>query len=664
MFKRRPPTTVLSTQQTRVSWKHCFLTRPMALTSVLLAIGWLVGIVRNDSLSAAERPNIVWLISEDNSIHYLRMFDAHGAPTPHIAELAQHGLQFNQAFSNSPVCSVARTTLMTGCYGPRIGTQYHRRAISVPMPNGLKMFPAYLREAGYYTSNNQKKDYNADESPGTWDASSGMADWRARASGQPFFHMQSFATTHESSLHFAEEVFKSQATQTDPSAVFVAPYHPDTELFRYTVAKYHDNIRKMDQQIGEVVGQLTADGLLEDTFIFYFGDHGGVLPRGKGYAYESGLHVPLVVRIPENFKHLAPATYGSQIDGFVQFVDFGPTVLNLAGVPVPSPVDGLPLLGTGVTAAGLALRDTAFGYADRFDEKYDLVRTLRKGRYEYVRSYQPFNFDGLRNNYRYIMLAYREWLQMFQADQLNEVQSQFFRPRPVELLFDIEADPHEVNNLADDPEHQWTLRSLRQELQRRVKHLPDLSFYPESYLAEHAFSNPVEFGQTHRSQIARLVDIADLSLLPFDEAEPQIAAALASPDANERYWGLIACSCFGKTARPFSETARRLSVADPNLLVRVRAAEYLGLFAAVDPAPVLLDCLAQTKSGIEANLMLNSLVLLRDSSLGYKLDVTADSISPAGRKSAEALRRLEYLNPNAVGTEVRPQPIKRKKQAK
>jgi hypothetical protein len=183
-------------------------------------------------------------------------------------------------------------------------------------------------------------------------------------------------------------------------------------------------------------------------------------------------------------------------------------------------------------------------------------------------------------------------------------------------------------------------------------------------LAEHAFSNPAEFGQTHRTQIARLVDIADLSLLPFDQAEPQIAAALASTDANERYWGLIACSCFGQSARSFSETARRLSVADPNLLVRVRAAEYLGLFVAVDPAPVLLDCLAQTKSGIEANLMLNSLVLLRDSAPGYKFHVTADSISPAGRKSAEALRRLEYLNPDATATTGQPQPNRRKKPAK
>ncbi len=599
-------------------------------------------------LVAAERPNVVWLISEDNSVHYLKMFDPHGAATPRIAELAAHGLQFDHAFSNAPVCSVARTTLMTSCYAPRIGTQYHRREVSVPMPDGLKMFPAYLREAGYYTSNNQKKDYNADETEGTWDESSQQAIWRGRAEGQPFFHMQSFTTTHESSLHFSPEDFERQATQTDPNSVFVAPYHPDTKLFRYTVAKYHDNIRKVDQLIGEVVDQLAADGLLEDTFIFYFGDHGGVLPRGKGYAYESGLHVPLVVRVPENFKHLAPARLNTRIDGFVQFVDFGTTVLNLAGVAVPEQVDGLPFLGVGVSTEGLALRDTAFGYADRFDEKYDLVRTLRKGRFEYVRSYQPFNFDGLHNNYRYIMLAYRQWREMFQGGELNEEQSQFFRPRPAELLFDIEADPHEVKNLAGDPAYEWILRGLRRDLQTQVKSLPDLSFYPESALAKEAFKNPVKFGQEHRQEIAALVDIADLSLLPFAQSQTKIAAALASNDPTERYWGLIVCSCFGKTAAGFIDTAGQLADSDDDLLVRARAAEFLGLIGAADPRPVLMQCLTRTQSGIEASLILNSVVLLRDGQPGYDFGITHESVSNAGKQSDGTLRRLEYLSPETV----------------
>ncbi|MCA9067192.1 MAG: sulfatase-like hydrolase/transferase, partial [Planctomycetaceae bacterium] len=176
----------------------------------------------------------------------------------------------------------------------------------------------------------------------------------------------------------------------------MAPYHPDTATFRYTYARYLDRIMDMDRQIGAVVDELTKDGLLEETFIFYFGDHGGVLPRGKGYAYESGLHVPLVVRIPDKWKQLVDATPGSRVNGFVSFIDFGPTVLNLAGVAVPEQMDGRPFLGQGVVGSEVEKRDEVFGYADRFDEKYDLVRTLRKGRFEYVRSFQPFNFDGLQ----------------------------------------------------------------------------------------------------------------------------------------------------------------------------------------------------------------------------------------------------------------------------
>lgn len=591
---------------------------------------------------AAEKPNIVWLISEDNSIHYMKMFDAHGAETPHIQQLAEHGLQFEQAFSNAPVCSVARTTLMTGCYAPRIGTQFHRRAVSVPMPENVAMFPAYLRTAGYYTTNNKKKDYNADESPGTWDQSSDKASWRNRRSDQPFFHMQSFASTHESSLHFNQESFENSPTSTDPESVFVAPYHPDTELFRYTVARYHDNIRKMDAQIGDIVEQLRQDELLDDTFIFYFGDHGGVLPRGKGYAYESGLHVPLVVYVPKNFQNLIDRPLGSSVPGFVQFIDFGATVLKLAGLEPPVEIDGRPFLGQRVSAKEVDARDEAFGYADRFDEKYDLVRTLRKGKYEYVRSYQPFNFDGLQNNYRYIMLAYQQWRELYQAGQLNATRSAFFRPRPAEMLFDIEADPHEVHDLAEDPAHAAMLAELRERLRTKVKSLPDLSFYPESYLVENAFDHPVAFGQRQQSEIAAMVDVADLSLLDFSQARGPLLRALNSESPWIRYWGLIVCSCFGREAAEFVQRASELKQ-DANLLVRTRAAEFLGLIGAEEPQATLLDCLQTTQSGVEANLILNSVVLLRDGSPGYEFDPGQFQLQESVSSYSDVLRRLSYL---------------------
>lgn len=594
---------------------------------------------------AAERPNIVWLISEDNSVHYMDLYDPHGAPTPHIAKMAEHGLIYDHAFSNAPVCSVARTTLITGCYGPRIGTQYHRRSVLVPMPPGLKMFPAYLRDAGYYTANNSKKDYNAIEGPGLWDESSKKASWRKRAMGQPFFYKQSFVTTHESSLHFSAKKMANEETKTDPATVFVAPYHPDTKTFRYTNARYRDNMMKVDEQIGAVVAELEKDGLLEETFIFYFGDHGGVLPRGKGYAYESGLHVPLVVRVPERWKHLVDAEIGTRQQGFVSFIDFGPTTLNLAGVTVPEQVDGKPFLGEGIQQADVEKRETAFGYADRFDEKYDLVRTWRKGRYKYIRNYQPFNFDGLQNNYRYRMLAYQEWRELYQQGKLNKHQRHFFETRGAEELYDVEADPHEVKNLAGDPHHANKLAELRNDLSTFVSELPDLSFYPESVLAEEAFSAPVQFGKQHQQEIAKLIQIADLSLLPYAEAAGKIEAALNSENPWQRYWGLIVCSSFGQQAKQFAEQAQQLAQADAEPLVRVRAAEFLALTGFADPQPVIVKALREASSGIEAGLILNSLVLLQDSQPGYQFNVQPTLFQPEHLKNDTVKRRLEYLIP-------------------
>lgn len=595
---------------------------------------------------AAERPNIVWLISEDNSHHYSKMFFPTGAEMPRIEELAKTGLTYNHAFSNAPVCSVARTTLMTCCLGPRIGTQFHRRSVTVPMPQGLKMFPAYLRQAGYYATNNVKKDYNAVEPQDTWDESSRTANWRSRAEGQPFFHMQSFGATHEGQLHFPQSDFDSVPNQTSSDSVTVAPYHPDTPLFRYTVARYHDLIRKVDGQVGEVIDNLAADGLFDDTFIFYFGDHGGVLPRGKGYAYESGLHVPLVIHVPKNFRNLAPAEPGTRVDEFVQFIDFGATTLELAGVPLPAGIDGKPFLGRGVSANDLQSRDAAFGYADRFDEKYDLVRTLRKGKYEYIRSYQPFNFDGLQNNYRYIMLAYEQWRDLYKAGKLNDAQSQFFRTRRAEMLFDIESDPHEIHDLSQDPQHAETLIAMREQLHSKVVSLPDLSFYPESMLVSEAFANPVAFGTEHKAEIAELVAIADLSLLDFPNARDGIAKAIASEDSVHRYWGLITCSTFGDKAKEFVKAAKRIASGDPDRLVRVRAAEFLGLIGMADPTPVIKASLAQSESGVEANLILNTAVLLRDGKPGYPLKITPDDVHPDALAAQDVRRRLSYFAAN------------------
>lgn len=596
----------------------------------------------NNILQAAERPNVVWIVSEDNSIHYLQHFFKGGAKAPNIEALAAHGLTYDNAFSNAPVCSVARTTLATSCYGPRIGTQFHRRYELAAMPKGLRMFPAYLRDAGYYTTNNSKKDYNAIEGPGVWDESSKKASWRNRSDQkQPFFHMQSHAQSHESSLHFNRDIYENEKTTEDPAAIKLADYFPDTPLFRYTHARYHDKMAIIDGIVADTVAKLKEDGLLEDTFIFYFGDHGGVMPRGKGYIYESGLHVPLVVRVPEKFKHLVDGEMGERIKGFVNFIDFGPTVLNLAGLETPTQVDGRPFLGKGIDKKEVNSRDESFGYADRFDEKYDLLRSLRKGKFQYIRSYQPQLPDGLENIYRYKMLAYQEWRELFEAGKLQGPHDQFFKPKQVEMLFDCEADPHQVNNLATDPQYTNVLEDLRGRLQKKLKGLPDLSFYPESYLVTHVMDNATGFGQSHKEEIAKLIDIADLQLLPFGKAEAEIVTALKSDNAMERYWGAMVCTAFGEQAASLTDVIKPL-LKDSSNPVRVRAAEFLGLIGKINPQMTLIEVVNSTELDVEGVEALNSIVWFKDF-FNNQYPVKRADFNPK-KAGGDVDDRLNYIN--------------------
>ena len=510
------------------------------------------------------------------------------------------------------------------------------------MPEGLRMFSAYLRDAGYYATNNSKKDYNAIEGPGVWDESSKKASWRNRPKkNQPFFHMQSHAQSHESSLHFNRATYDNEKTQEDPAVVKLADYFPDTPLFRYTHARYHDKMTVIDGIVGDTVAKLKEDGLLEDTFIFYFGDHGGVMPRGKGYIYESGLHVPLVIRVPKNFKHLADGEMGERMKGFVNFIDFGPTVLNLAGVDIPKQVDGVPFLGAGIESKEVNQRDETFGYADRFDEKYDLLRSVRKGKFQYIRSYQPHLPDGLENIYRYKMLAYEEWRELFESGKLKSPQNQFFKAKSVEMLFDCEADPYQVKNLAEDPKYSDILKGLRLRLQTIVKGLPDLSFYPESYLVTHALKNPTAFGQEHKKEISHLIDIADLQLLPYAEAKENIVKALKSENAMERYWGAMVCTAFGDKAVELTDTVEPL-LGDVSNPVRVRAAEFLGLIGKINPQTVLTEIVNTTELEVEAVEALNSVVWFKDF-FNDKYPVERADFKPKSL-AGDVGDRLNYIN--------------------
>ena len=607
----------------------------------LVIICWFIEL--SYSAEPTKRPNFVFIVSEDNSIHYLRLYGNKLGITPNIERLADNGLTFNHAFSGAPVCSVARSTLATAMHAPRVGFQYHRKSALASLPPGVKPWSQVLRENGYYTTNNAKTDYNFNVNrKEVWDMSSNKATWRNRPNkAMPFFHMQSFADSHESRLHFPLKQMETP-TKTSPDDVMLQPYFPDTPIMRYTKARYYDRIRVIDSQVGKIVNQLKEDGILEDTFVFYFGDHGGVMPRSKGYAYESGLHVPLVVRIPENFKKLIDHKRGTRTNGFVSFIDFGPTVLNLASISVHKELDGQAFFGKGVSAADLANRDEVFGHADRFDEKFDMVRTYRKGKWKYIRNYQSYYADGLQNNYRYRQLAYDNWRNLYRAERLNPVQRQFFERRSVEQLFNLEKDPHEVTNLAADPAQSKRLAEMRGLLKNKMKSINDLSFYPESRIVTTALNDGVAFGREHSKQISRLSDLADTALRPFSEVKQALASSLQSKGALRRYWALKVCSNFGEKAKSLAIAAMPL-LNDENLMVRVRAAEFLGSIKAVDPMPTLYGVVNNAETEQALMIAFNTIVYLRDQ-VGHKYDPEKVKLK---FNKGEVYRRVQYL----AGTE-------------
>jgi arylsulfatase A-like enzyme len=616
-------------------------------TVVLAVLSIITFACSNDQ----SKPNILWIVTEDNSVHYMNLYSEGGAEMPTISSLASDGVVFDNAFSNAPVCSVARSTLITGVYAPRIGTQYHRKMSKVKLPNDVKPLPVYLKEAGYYTTNNAKEDYNFIKEGEIWDESSGKATYKNRQENQPFFHVQNFHNTHEGKLHFDQKHLDNALKNNNLDSIKPFPYHPDTPTFRYTQSLLHSHHKDVDKEIAKIINDLEKEGLLDDTIIFYYGDHGGVLPRSKGYIYESGLNVPLVVRIPEKFKKLSPFSQGSRTSTFVEFVDLVPTVLSIAGISIPSSVDGKPFLGKSLKKEKLEKQNITFGYADRFDEKYDLVRSVRKGKFKYIRNYQPFNIDGLYNFYRYKMLAYKEWYNLFQDGKLNEVQSQFFRPRKPEALYNIDEDPHEINNLANDENFNKTLIDLRSELNDHLISINDLSFLPEPHLLKNGLENIVDYSEKNKDLIKRLIEISDLSLYDYTEVSDQIKDALVDENPWVRYWGLIVNSTFGNKGIENKDEINLIFENDSENLVRIRAAEFLILNNLEISESKINSLLSASTQEAEVNLMLNTLANVKTINPNYKLNLNKEVfpenwLPPISNENALVNRRMNYLTEN------------------
>ncbi len=432
----------------------------------------------NFGKETAQKPNIVWLVSEDNC-PYIGAYGDTIARTPNIDKLAETGVVYNNAFSNAPVCAPSRNTIITGMYANSLGNQQMRSQYKAP--DFVKLFPYYLKEAGYYTSNCKKEDYNISMEThpwsGPWDESSSKATYKNRKSGQPFFHVKNFGITHESQLF---DSIPDEKLFFKPDNMVVFPYHPNTPDFRHDYAQYYHRISQLDTQIGEVLDDLKKQGLYENTIVFYYSDHGGVLPRGKRYLFESGLRVPLIVHVPKMYEHLMPDAIGSHSDRMVSFVDLAPSILNLAGIKIPKYMQGQPFLGENLPES----KDYAFGFRGRMDERYDLMHSARNQKYRYIRNYYPERIYGQFIEYLWQSRAIRDWEKLDKVHKLDDMQDAYWKTKPYEELYDIVNDPHNINNLANKTEYAHVLAEMSKATNEWIGETRPLDVFPEPMMVD------------------------------------------------------------------------------------------------------------------------------------------------------------------------------------
>lgn len=508
-----------------------------------------------------KRPNILWIVSEDNS-PLLGAYDDSLATTPNLDRLAKHGVVYENAFATTPVCAPSRFTLITGMYANVMGTGNMRSRY--PIPEFVRFFPTYLREAGYYTTNNSKKDYNTIDQPDAWNESSDSASYRNRAPGQPFFHVKNIAITHESRLHDPIDTLIH-----DPDRIPIPPYHPATPRVKRDWAHYYDQITKMDARVGEILNDLEESGEADHTIVFYYSDHGGVLPRSKRYMFESGLHIPLIVYFPPKYAHLSP---GKKRTGrLVSFVDFAPTVLSLAGVDPPDYMHGKAFLGRHTDSP----RQYIHAYRGRMDERYDLIRAVRDKQFLYIHNYMPQRIYGQHLAYLWKAPSMQSWYEEFKQGTLDPVQRRFFEPKPPEELYDISSDPHNVNNLTFDPAYRAVLQRLRRANSDWMHAMKDLGFIPEGRIDSLRQDRSLyEAVRNKDIPIDQIIETAEQASWGGGENPEQLAEQLDHANPSVRFWAAMGLAIAKQGAKKYEKRLLKHRN-DSSVAVRIAVAEAL-----------------------------------------------------------------------------------------
>lgn len=595
------------------------------------------------TLTAGDRPNVLWITVEDLGPH-LGAYGDRYAITPRLDALAARGLRYTRVWSNAPVCAPARTAILTGMYPASLGAEDMRSFVRPPRT--LRTYPEVLRQAGYYCTNNSKEDYNLDLPKGVWDESSPQAHYRGRAAGQPFFAVFNFTASHESQIRRRPH----QAVH-DPARAPLPPYHPDTPEVRRDWAQYYDQASVVDGQAGELLDELAEAGLAEETIVIFCSDHGSGMPRHKRMACQSGLAVPLIVVIPERFAALRPRDYapGAASERPIAFVDFAPTWARLAGAAPDPRWQGQAFLGADLPPTPRY----QFGGRARMDERLDLVRAVRDEQYVYVRNFLPHRPHGQHVSYMFQTPTTRVWHDLFRAGRLNAAQCAFWQPRAAEELYDLAADPHETVNRASLPEEAQRLARFRAVLSEHLVATRDLGFLPEAELHRRAGERaPQELAANDAEYpLARILAAADAASRPELATGDELAARLGDGDAAVRYWGAVGLTIRGADAVQPHAATLAAALADPAPTVQVAAAEALARYGMPGEREraqaTLLDLADPARTGdFVAVLALNALDALGPPSpeLAAKLaQLPRQAPGTQGRTSGYVDRLLRHL---------------------
>jgi len=549
--------------------------------------------VAGSSALAAEapegRPNILWIVSEDNN-PFVGAYGDKLAHTPTIDRLAREGLLFRHVYSNAPVCAPSRFGILTGVYPESCAPANHMRAHG-KLPETIRTYPELMRQAGYFCTNNSKTDYNCDVDPqAIWDVQGAEGHWRKRPAGKPFMAVFNYETTHESRL------FRPTPGRVTPDMISLPAYLPDTPGIRQDFASYYNLMEKMDAQLAERLAELEADGLAEDTIVFHYSDNGGVLPRSKRYCYEEGLRCEMVIRVPPKWRHLMPSAPGTEIATPVSFIDLAPTVLALADAAQPEQMRGKPFLGPRARP-----QSHAFGMRNRMDERVDFTRTVTDGRWRYIRNYMPHRPWGQQQAFEWMARGYQDWEAAHIAGTLNPVQDRFFQTKPYEELYDLAADPDEIHNLAGDPAAADMLAGMRRLLDEHMVAINDNGFVPEMMAGEgyEASRDPALY------PLRDVMALAEVAARGDPAGLDRLVAALASPVPVLRYWGATGLLILGAKAAPARDALRRAMDGDEAPHVRIVAAEALARLGDHD-APVR-QLIALSEEGPDWQVQLHAL---------------------------------------------------------